>query len=190
MWPYGSLESPLGEQAPTYADRLDAHWMALPLQRKLHILLYLAWRLLRVIPFAIARQSRAAVEAAPFMPARVRAKATALVDEIEWLARPEQREKCWTFLRSLPTFNAMMAVAPLIAWFLLLSMFTATPAYRRMHSDPARPSVVEQARAVRDYYPPRCYYEADGDVIVMDSTWRAIRPTDPRRTRLLAQFCR
>ena len=190
MWPYGSIEPPLGEQAPTYADLLEAHWNALPFQRKARVLSYLAWRLLRVIPYALAEQWRAAIEAAPFMLVRIRRSVAGLVDEIEWLTRPEQRQSVWGFLRSLPTFNAMMSVAPLIAWFLLLSMFTATPAFRSMRSDSARPSIVEQARAVRDYHPPRCYYEADGDVIVMDSTWRAIRPNDPQRNRRLAQFCR
>lgn len=87
MWPYWSLEPPLGERAPTYADRLEAHWNSLPFQRKARVLSYLAWRLLRAIPYALAEQSRAAIEAAPVILARMRRSAADLVDEIEWLTK-------------------------------------------------------------------------------------------------------
>ncbi len=175
MWPYGSLEPPLGEQAPTYADGLEAHWDALPFQRKARVLSYLAWRLLRVIPYALAAQLHAAIEATPFIVARVRRSAAALVDEIAWLTRPEQRQAFWIFLRSLPTFNAMMSVAPLIAFFLLLSMFTSTRVYWSMSHNPARLSVVEQARLARSMRPPPCYLTADGEIWI-DAEGGPIRP--------------
>jgi hypothetical protein len=54
MWPYGAVQAPLGQLKPTYADRLNAHWRALPRWRKWRVLFYLAWRLVRAAKNGLA----------------------------------------------------------------------------------------------------------------------------------------
>ena len=113
---------------------------------------------------------------------------------LRWALTPEGRSAIGDFIESLATYRVARDAAPVLALGILLMMLTGPDLRTTIRSSTERSaddeSIVEQARAVRHYYPPRCYYEADGDVIVMDSTWRAIRPSDPQRHRLLAQFCR
>ncbi|HYD71766.1 MAG TPA: hypothetical protein VEF55_01415 [Candidatus Binatia bacterium] len=192
MWPYGSIEPPLGEQAPTYADLLDAHWDALPRRRRLEILLYLARRLLRYPPREIAAWSVEVAEDVRDAMRRWRQAAGEAAAELRWALTPEGRSAIGDFIESLATYRAVRDAAPILALAIVLMMLTGVD-HTTFRSSTERSvgddSIVEQARAVRHHYPPRCYYEADGDVIVMDSTWRAIRPYDPQRARLLAQFC-
>lgn len=193
MWPYGSIEPPLGEQTPTYAELLEAHWDALPLSRKAEILLYLARRLFRYAPremAAVATEYVEDVREALRRCSKWLADAAAL---LRWAMTPEGRYEIGDFIESLATYRAARDAAPFVALAILISMMTGPDLRTTLRGSTERSvstSIVERARAVRDYYPPRCYYEADGDVIVMDSTWRVIRPNDPQRNRLLAQFCR
>jgi hypothetical protein len=170
----------------THGERELARWAALPFERKLRVVFYLLrrfWRLFRDEAW------RAAHVAAWETSVYARAICTALSQA----RRAFRREGCqgpahrgdWAGSfrgRDQESGPELALIAAALALVLLAGSF---------HSEKrtARPSIVEQARAVRDYYPPRCYYEADGDVVVMDSTWRVIRPNDRRRERLLRQFC-
>ena len=194
MWPYGSIEPPLGEQTPTYADLLEAHWDALPLGRKLEILIYLARRLFRNAPREMAAIAAECAEDVRDTLKRWGQWSADAAVTLRWALTPEGRYAIGDFIESLATYRAARDAAPFLALAILISMMTGPDLRRTFRGSAERSagghSIVEQARAVRDYYPPRCFYEADGDVIVMDSTWRAIRPSDPQRNRLLAQFCR
>ena len=156
----------------THGERELARWAALPFGRKLNVVRYLVLRLWRRASRAAWRQTRAAAIAGAYA---LSSSLTHLAMGLADLVRSPRRGAAWLG-------SDLVLIAAALGLVLLAGGFKSE---RR----PPRPSIVEQARAVRDYYPPRCYYEADGDVVVMDSTWRVIRPNDRRRDRLLRQFC-
>lgn len=193
------LPAELDEADLTHGERELARWAALPFERKLRIGFYLLRRSWRVARNEAWRTAHVAAWEASVYARAICANAVAVsralasTSEAEWAAQrrpvgaeigrwrlgntdgdPRGREEAG---------SEVVAIAAALAVVLLVGSLQSD------RKPSHRPSIVEQARAVRDYYPPRCFYEADGDVVVMDSTWRVIRPNDRRRDRLLSQLC-
>jgi hypothetical protein len=162
MWPYGSGEPPLGP-APTYADRLEAHWDALPLRRKLRVLLYLSRRLVRYAPREIATSAAAYTEqcrATLTYWGQWLAYAFALM---RWALTPDGRYAIADFMESFVTFRTARDAAPLVAAAIFLIMLTGLDRNATGRNTREHMSVVEAARLVRHYRPPPCYL-VDGEV--------------------------
>ena len=164
MWPYGSSEPPLGQLAPTYADLLEAHWNALPLRRKLHILLYLAGRLGRTAKSEIAAAMPALAEEARDMLRRGRQGLADAAATLRWAASPKGRYAIAAFIESLATFRAIRDVAPFVVLMMLSMMLRGWDSHT---SDAVaathHASIVEAARRARAHRPPPCYL-VDGEV--------------------------
>lgn len=162
MWPYGAAERPLGQQAPTYADRLEAHWRALPFGRKLEILLYLARR-----PFRHALREIAAfsAECAQDFRRTLRQWGRSFADAaatLRWAQTPEGRYAIADFLESLATVRAAKEAAPILALAIVLVLLAGLDNDRVQNSS-EHLSIVEAARLARDFRPPPCYL-VDGEV--------------------------
>lgn len=171
----------------SYAERLDAHWNALPLARKFRILSYLARRLVRISPPTLAEiREESACAIAGFVKwvgerygetARLSDAAMAGgrglvslgIDRARAMLRPQIRHALYKRVRA-----GLIDLAPqLIAIALLmggLALLLPEP-----DAEPHRLTIVEQARIARTMRPPPCYLTSDGEVWI-DAEGGPFRP--------------
>lgn len=187
MWPHGSPQPPLATEAPTCADLLDAHWNALPLSRRAHILLSLAWRLLRAPAREIASGMLVQAEGARNALRRLVRGLSDAAAALQWSITPKGRYAIADFIESLATFRAARAGWPIIALIVSLVMLRdedRTP----IRSEPGHEiSVVEAARLAKRMRPPPCYF-ADGGVWI-DDHGTLLRPGHRNYQRRYQELC-
>lgn len=173
-----------GEVGCHYAQRLDAHWNSLPTRRKLHILAYLAWRLVRSVRDALTEALRTAPAGLAFMATQTRAYLAACIAEFRWLLRPEGRREACALLRSIPTFNVLAAAAALVVWASVLG------ALGGLQAPQPGSSVVELARRAQSMRPAPCYLTSDGEIWIDadDGLWRPGRRDYRARRQQICGF--
>ena len=191
MWPYGSIEPPLGEQALTYADRLEAHWRTLPARRKRRVLMYLARRLVRSAagPFAdefanfgddLVALFRSVKQSVPEFRKDVVALCQMLEQRLAEIHEDGVRLSRERDFRQAAAREIAGLVGVAFVMFLLLQ---AVP----FRADADRMTIVEAARLAKNMRPYPCYF-ADGEVWI-DDNGTLVRPRDDNYESRLREVC-
>lgn len=173
--------------ALSYGERSDLHWRSLAAAHKRQILLYLARRLARRARRCLGELGKVLVIETVDFARLARAYGCLLAVSVIKLAREltdeNARREFAAILDSLRTGRFLRIVwAELVVIVALFAVITALPRH------PSGPSIVEQARLVRNHPPPPCVSDGDGGIWI-DVGERYVKQRDAGYARLRQELC-